>query len=71
MSAKYCKKCGAKLIRQEIDTFNEKTGLKDYIMVCPTDICRHTGIAHEWKEKMTLWEKVNFLCICKKCGYYV
>ena len=65
---RYCKKCGSKLIKKETNEYNKKTGKINYVLVCPSGICGHTGIGHEWKEKLSFIEKINYQCVCKNCG---
>ena len=65
--AKYCHKCGEKLIQlppTESDTYDTQTGQKlaNYHQpYCPSNKCYHTGVKHDW-ENFLWWLK------CKKCG---
>lgn len=62
---KFCHICGKELVFYEIDLFDTKTGEKIKKKKCPTNICLHYGIKHDY-ELSTKWERMIWKC--KICG---
>lgn len=63
MNEKYCYKCGQELIKIGIARYDSHTGEPIYDMKCPTNLCRHHGVAHEHI-------RISFFNYkCKNCGH--
>ena len=65
---KFCNKCGSLLLSELTDDFDMKTGEQNRVKVCPTSICGHYGVQHDWKPVKGWfcagdWE-------CSKCHAY-
>lgn len=60
---KYCINCGKKLIPNGVLNFDEQTGKPILKMICPSNICGHEGVNHEWTN-LTFFD----LSKCKKCN---
>lgn len=50
MDDKYCNICGLELIKIEDNGFDTKTGEKNVKLVCPSDICCHYGVEHDYQD---------------------
>lgn len=69
---RYCMACGSKLHEVETGRFNYKTGNPETYLACPTNICGHTGIHHDWQptSKLKRFLFGQEICTkCKKIGY--
>lgn len=62
----YCHKCGKKLIKSHITGYRTDTGYKIFHMQCPSGLCEHTGISHDYIYPFGL--EIIFNGKCKKCG---
>lgn len=63
----YCRICGTKLTKEELNTFNEYTGEKEFQLVCPTKSCEHD---HDWQcIKTSALSKLfkGYKCKCTRC----
>ena len=76
LSAKYCNVCGARLVPDKIKSqYNTMTGEKEIINIglhCPTDLCEHFGIKHDYESVKQNWFVAIFSNVvvrnCRKCG---
>ncbi len=64
---KFCTKCGLQLVAKPDGYFDENTGLEGLDYFCPSLMCDHKGIRHEYVSQG--WFKPE---VCSKCGqkYY-
>ena len=45
----FCHKCGQALVNATLKGYNQATGQAIYNKVCPTGVCTHYGVGHEYK----------------------
>ena len=70
---KFCKKCGIALIKEDADGFDERTGKRNFELICPTRKCFHTGFeTHDLDshlESRGIFRDPWFVFLCKRCGH--
>lgn len=63
---KYCITCGEKLIKDKIISYDSETGHPIFLMICPTKLCKHTNIRHDYT---IIKNWFNNIIVCNKCGH--
>ena len=63
----YCGVCGRYLIRGEITSYNKYNGMPIWERKCPSNMCDHYGVSHDFQKKKGFFGMFGDY-YCTKCG---
>ena len=66
---KYCRECGQKNKKTNLNSFNHKTGKSNTALICPNETCSEHCCFFDKHKWGSFWEMQHE--ICQICGYCV